>query len=54
MHEHMHALLDKCPFTIRDMSGQRTGMRGRESLSGSLAITFLGMQNELTEAQGKA
>lgn len=37
---------------MRDISGERTGMRGREDLVGSLCITFLGMQGDLTKLRG--
>ena len=48
LEENVKILLDKCPFTVRDMSGDYTGSMGVESLSGSLSITFLGMQQEVT------
>jgi hypothetical protein len=50
----VRSLLDGCPFTVRDLSGDRTGMRGREDLAGSLAITFLGMQTRVKEAAASA
>jgi hypothetical protein len=46
-------LLDNCPHTVRDMSGQRTGTRGQEDLVGSLSITFLGMQTRLAQARNR-
>jgi hypothetical protein len=49
LEDNVSHLLDKCPYTVRDMSGERTGMRGREDLAGSLAITFLGMQGDLAK-----
>lgn len=41
-------LLDNCPFTIRDNSGELSGARGVEDISGSLALTFKKMQQDLT------
>ena len=40
-------LLDKCPFTVRCREGG-----GPEDLIGSLAITFIGMQDRFMRAQG--
>ena len=44
-------LLDRCPYTVRDMSGERTGARWKEDLVGSLVITFMGMENRLKELE---
>ncbi len=44
LEDNVRYLLANCPFTVKDMSGDRTGIRGREDLAGSLAITFLKMQ----------
>lgn len=46
-------LLDHCPFTVRDLSGGDTGPRGQENLIGTLAITFLGMQKDLSDLKAK-
>lgn len=54
LEKNVRVLLDGCPYTVRDMSGDFTGMRGREYLPGSLGITFLGMQQRLKEAEAKA
>jgi len=40
-------LLEKCPYTVRDMSGERTGARWLEDLTGSLVLTFMGMEHRL-------
>ena len=47
-------LLDKCPYTVRDMSGERTGIRYKEDIAGSLAITFLGMQHRLEKYENRS
>lgn len=46
LEDNVRYLLEQCPFTVRDKSGDRTGMRGREDLAGSLALTFLKMQGD--------
>lgn len=40
-------LLDKSPYTLRDMSGDISGIRFVESLVGSLVLTFTRMENAL-------
>lgn len=50
--DNVRHLLSNCPHTVRDLSGERTGMRGREDLIGSLAITFVGMQGKLARTGG--
>lgn len=52
--DNVTALLDACPYTVRDVSGERTKIRGQEDLIGSLAITFMAMQNRLSEGNGTA
>lgn len=54
LEDNVRYLLDQCPHSVRDQSGERTGMRGREDLAGSLAITFLGMQHKLAELAAPA
>ena len=49
MEENVKALLDGCPYRRSDMSGDLTGIRGVESLIGSLVLTFMGMQHRLKE-----
>lgn len=44
-------LLDNCPYAVRDMSGEVTGIRGKEHVLGSLVLTFMGMQDRLRKAQ---
>jgi hypothetical protein len=46
LEENVRALLDGCPYTVRSREGG-----GPESLAASLAITFLGMQRDVTEAR---
>lgn len=45
--ENVKHMLDNCPYTVRDLSGEMTGERGKEYLIGSLSITFLSMMHKL-------
>ncbi len=44
LEDNVQYLLSRCTFAVRDHSGDRTGSRGVEDLAGSLAITFLKME----------
>lgn len=51
LEENVRHLLTRSPYTVRDHSGDRTGSRAQEDLAGSLAITFLGMEQHIRELQ---
>jgi hypothetical protein len=54
LEDNVRYLLSRCPWTVRDMSGERTGMRGKEDIAGSLAITWMKMEDRIRELERAA
>lgn len=50
LEDNVRSLLSTSQFTVKDLSGERTGSRAEEDLIGSLCLTFMKMESLAREA----